>query len=209
VPTIVEVKHSTDTRIRREVVGQMLDYAANAVVYWPVDTLRAQFEASREEPGQALGELLQNPAADPEEFWQRVKTNLQAGRVRLVFLADEIPAKLRRVVEFLNQQMDPAEVLAVEIKQYTGQGDLKALVLRVIGQTIEAQKKTAGTREGRQLDEGSFMIDLDTTRSADETRVAQEILQWSKRNQLYIWWGKGRHDGSFFPMLQHGGLGIG
>ena len=31
IPTIVEVKRSTDTRIRREVVGQMLDYAANAL----------------------------------------------------------------------------------------------------------------------------------------------------------------------------------
>jgi hypothetical protein len=29
--TIVEVKRSTDTHVRREVVGQMLDYAANAV----------------------------------------------------------------------------------------------------------------------------------------------------------------------------------
>lgn len=28
-PTFVEVKRSNDTRIRREVVGQMLDYAAN------------------------------------------------------------------------------------------------------------------------------------------------------------------------------------
>jgi len=35
IPTIVEVKRSTDTRIRREVVGQMLGYAANAVVYCP------------------------------------------------------------------------------------------------------------------------------------------------------------------------------
>ncbi|MBS1252773.1 MAG: hypothetical protein MAG451_01815 [Anaerolineales bacterium] len=33
IPTLVEVKRSSDTRIRREVVGQMLDYAANAVVY--------------------------------------------------------------------------------------------------------------------------------------------------------------------------------
>jgi hypothetical protein len=33
VPTLVEVKRSSDTRIRREVVGQMLDYAANAVVH--------------------------------------------------------------------------------------------------------------------------------------------------------------------------------
>src|ERR1700676_3122460 len=33
IPTLIEVKRSSDTRIRREVVGQMLDYAANAVVY--------------------------------------------------------------------------------------------------------------------------------------------------------------------------------
>jgi hypothetical protein len=33
IPTLVEVKRRSDTRIRREVVGQMLDYAANAVVY--------------------------------------------------------------------------------------------------------------------------------------------------------------------------------
>lgn len=30
IPTLVEVKRSTDTRIRREVVGQLLEYAANA-----------------------------------------------------------------------------------------------------------------------------------------------------------------------------------
>src|SRR5690242_7666739 len=44
IPTLVEVKRSTDTRIRREVVGQMLDYAANAVLYWPVETIRQRFE---------------------------------------------------------------------------------------------------------------------------------------------------------------------
>jgi 5-methylthioribose kinase len=42
----VEVKRSSDTRIRREVVGQMLDYAANAVVYWPLEMIRAKFEAA-------------------------------------------------------------------------------------------------------------------------------------------------------------------
>lgn len=43
VPTLVEVKRSSDTRIRREVVGQMLDYAANAVAYWPVEDIRTKF----------------------------------------------------------------------------------------------------------------------------------------------------------------------
>ncbi|MDP9474447.1 MAG: DUF4268 domain-containing protein [Actinomycetota bacterium] len=143
IPTIVEVKRSTDTRIRREVVGQMLDYAANAVVYWPLETLRARFEESHQDAGQYLAEFVDDLGADPEEFWRKVKTNLQAGKVRLVFVADEIPVELRRVVEFMNGQMDPAEVLAVEIKQYVG-GNLKTLVPRVMGQTVEAQRKKSG-----------------------------------------------------------------
>ncbi len=145
VPTIVEVKRSTDTRIRREVVGQMLDYAANGVGYWSVDKLRAQFEANLESE-QDISDLLEDPDADPEEFWRKVKTNLQAGKVRLIFVSDKIPDELRRIVEFLNEQMDPAEVLAVEIKQYVSQdSNLKTLVPRIIGQTVEARQKKSGT----------------------------------------------------------------
>ena len=145
IPTIVEVKRSSNTQIRREVVGQMLDYAANAVVYWPVETLRAQFEATRENPEQELAEFLESDT-ELEEFWQKIKTNLQAGKVRLIFVSDKIPTELRRIVEFLNQQMDPAEVLAVEIKQYVSQdSSSKTLVPRIIGQTVEAQQRKSGT----------------------------------------------------------------
>ncbi len=45
----MEVKRSTDMRIRREVVGQMLDYAANALSYWRVETIRGHFEAATSE----------------------------------------------------------------------------------------------------------------------------------------------------------------
>src|SRR3954453_23332294 len=44
IPTFVERKRSSDTRGRREVVGQMLDYAANASAYWDAGSLRASFE---------------------------------------------------------------------------------------------------------------------------------------------------------------------
>src|SRR3990172_3458687 len=108
IPTLVEVKRSSDTRIRREVVGQMLDYAANAVVYWSIESIRAQFEANSHaqgfDPEQRLSEFL-GPDSDLEQFWQKAKTNLQAGKVRMIFVADEIPAELRRIVEFLNAQM--------------------------------------------------------------------------------------------------------
>lgn len=206
VPTLVEVKRSTDTRIRREVVGQMLDYAANAVVYWPVERIRAQFEATCQTQGleaeQVISDFL-DPEATPEEFWQKMKTNLQAGKVRLVFVADKIPSELQRIVEFLNEQMDPAEVLALEVKQFIGQG-LKTLVPKIIGLTAAVQeKKSSGSREAKQWDEESFFQDLESRRGIEEAKVARKILEWTKARQLRIWWGKGKKDGSLFPILDY------
>src|SRR5437870_392844 len=71
VPTLVEVKRSSDTRIRREVIGQMLDYAANCVVHWPVEFMRAQFEvncqAEGKDPEQELLAFL-GAGSEPETF---------------------------------------------------------------------------------------------------------------------------------------------
>lgn len=209
VPTIVEVKRSSDTRIRREVVGQMLDYAANGVAYWSVDRLRARFEESREDPEQDVMELLDYPDADPDEFWQKVKTNLQAGRVRLVFVADKIPNELRRIVEFLNEQMNPAEVLAVEVKQYVSQdSSLRTLVPRVIGQTAKAQDiKAGGTRGGPQWDEDVFFETLESNRGPQEAAAAASIRDWCRpQDKLprFEWNGRGQH-GVFEPCLDHRG----
>ena len=52
--------------------------------------------------------------------------------IRLVFVAGMIPPELRRIVEFLNEQMDSAEVIALEVGQFVGQG-LQTLVPRLIG----------------------------------------------------------------------------
>ena len=49
-----------------------------------------------------------------------METNLSVGRIRLLFVADALPAELVRIIEFLNEQMNPAEVLGVELRQYTG-----------------------------------------------------------------------------------------
>jgi len=156
--TLVEVKRSTDARIRREVVGQMLDYAANAVVYWPVETIKAQFEANYK--GQNYSEVIKQafgPEVDENQFWQNVKTNLQAERIRMIFVADKIPVELKRIVEFLNGQMDPAEVLAFEIPQYQAEG-LQALAPKIIGQTAEASRKKLFKKEDNGMKSHSFKI---------------------------------------------------
>ena len=81
MPVLVEVKRSSDSRVRREVVGQMLDYAANALRYWPVTTLRDSLEQTAAEQGRTGEQLLAEfrPDLDAEEFWSLVATNLAAG----------------------------------------------------------------------------------------------------------------------------------
>jgi hypothetical protein len=207
IPTIIEVKRSTDTRIRREVVGQMLDYASNAAVYWSIDKIKAYFEANcqnnKKNPDEVLKEFL-DELTDADEFWQKVKTNLQAGKVRLVFISDNIPYELQRIVEFLNEQMDPAEVLAIEIRQYT-EGKLKALVPRVIGQTSEAQKKKVSSEPGEKWNEEKFVKNIEENCKDNEIELVKGILNWSKDRNLEEWWGSGKVYGTFFPVLIYRG----
>jgi hypothetical protein len=145
VPTFVEVKRASDTRARREVVAQMLDYAANGSVFWTPTQLRSWFEG--DDPEGAMERLVrwldpseEEPETVADDFWQAVGTNLMEGHIRLVFVADEIPSSLQRLVEFLNEQMPRVEVLAVEIRQYRAAGgNSGALVPRLVGQTSRAQ----------------------------------------------------------------------
>jgi hypothetical protein len=206
VATLVEVKRSTDTRIRREVVGQMLDYAANALVYLPVDTIRAHFEARCEAEGRDPGEVLTEAFAGVlvEEYWARVKTNLEAERVRLIFVADSIPPELRRIVEFLNGQLRSTEVYAVEIKQYvadTAERPLRTLVPRLIGRTAEAgSAKASGRSLGEQWNWDRFSEALRAADGPASVERAQEVVDWARSRGILVWWGRGTQRGGFVPI---------
>jgi hypothetical protein len=162
VPTLVEVKRGSSPEIRRTIVGQMLEYAAHAARTWTADTLRRAFEESTTirglDPSEVLGQLLMaDGEPDADGFWESVATNLAATRLRLLFVADDIPDPLERVVEFLNAQMAGIEVLAVEIKQFKGRSS-QTLVPRVIGRTAASPRRPVGLGARRsKLDRESFL----------------------------------------------------
>ena len=102
-------------------------------------------------PGMSLRET----DADAPAFWERVGTNLSAGKLRLVFVADEIPSELRRVVEFLNEQMNRTEVLALEVKQYKERGgDRITLVPRLLGTDRGSQSRRKGSSSRSESPQG-------------------------------------------------------
>jgi hypothetical protein len=143
IPTLVEVKRGSGTRLRREVVGQMLDYAANGSRYWPSGYLRSTWEKSLPVDADPEEEIQAFALADPESFWAEVDDNLRMGRVRMLFVSDEIPKELQTTIEYLNEQMDFAEVLGVSIARYEA-GELSVLVPRVVGSSARLEQSKPG-----------------------------------------------------------------
>lgn len=149
VPVLVELKRASDTRLRREIVGQLLDYAANGVAYWQAGSIAEAFRAtcaSRQANAEEVLSIFLGDA-DISAFWEQVDANLKAGRIKLVFVADVIPPELARVVEFLNEQMR-ADVRAVELRWFEGDSGVMTLVPRIIGET---QRAAAHKSAGRDL----------------------------------------------------------
>ncbi|SED81039.1 hypothetical protein SAMN05216489_04525 [Streptomyces sp. 3213] len=181
VPTLVEVKRATDTRIRREVVGQMLDYAANAARYWPAALLQHSFEDTCAKDGRSLeeayGELLGDQGdRSREDFWTTVEERLAAGQMRLLFVADRIPLELRAIVEFLNRQLRQTDVYAVELTQYRGDGDLRVLVPRVHGEVATAAKSPSGHRTTQRTTREEMDKAIASRSDLDVRRTATALL---------------------------------
>ena len=209
IPTLVEIKRQTDSRVRREVVGQMLDYAANCATYWSVEILRSSFEKTCINEGRSteatLTEFLGSPES-VEDFWLRVKTNLQAKKIRLLFVADVIPLELRRIVEFLNEQMDPAEVLAIELRQFSGK-ELKTLVPTVYGQSQESVSRRSTVRP--RWDEASLFDKLAQTVGPKEVEISKKIYHWMRKGGTReLVFGTGKENGSVYPMFKPSGVYI-
>jgi hypothetical protein len=189
VPTFVECKRASDSRIRREVVAQMLEYAANSTAYWTVDHLRQAAATSEREVGSSLADILERLIGSKDEakietYWKLVESNLKAGKVRLIFVADEIPTELRRLVEYLNERLLDVDVLAVEVKQFMGDG-VRAVVPRLIGMTQKAiDVKSDGIRRtALSLDE--FLSQC----SPDAADMFRNALNSTLTKDFSVYWG--------------------
>jgi len=140
IPTLVECKNSGNSELRRKVVAQMLDYAANIRAHWPHGRARELAEKSLLNKDLDISSATFSLTGETDldrvdSFWERVDENLDEGRIRLVFAAPKIPRELQTIVDFLNGQMTTTDVVAVEIKLFQSESGLRAFVPRVTGRS--------------------------------------------------------------------------
>jgi hypothetical protein len=95
--TLIECKLTANPQIRREIVGQVLDYASRL---WGMRV--DEFEAKWRRAAKTDASPLSAFDAEGTDTRERLAENLQVGRMRLVLAVDQVNDDLKRIVEYLN-----------------------------------------------------------------------------------------------------------
>jgi hypothetical protein len=162
--TLVECKLAANPQIRREIVGQMFDYASRL---WnmDVDDFAARWHNRTQDS------LFGEGYDDDLPLREAVARNLADGRFRIVLAVDEINPALKRMVEYLNFMSGPStSVIAVEYSRLTQEG-IEILMPRIYGQEL-AEAKSVPLKAGA----GDYVIwDAGTYRSWLEVNDSRSL----------------------------------
>jgi len=144
--TLVETKLFQNPESRREVIGQIIEYAANAYTYWGNGLARQKSAEywSRQQKG--LDDILRENFGediDIDAFWNNIEENLKDRRVRLIIATDELRPEVSRMIEYLNDEMKNTAVLGLEIKFYGAEDNALVMVPRIYG--ISKRKEESGS----------------------------------------------------------------
>ena len=132
--TLVECKLASNPQIRREIIGQVLDYASRL---WRMSV--EDFDSLW------IARTQESLFADPDsaaDLRALVDTALTSGQFRLVLAVDEINAELRRSVEYLNTITSSAVAVIAVVYSRTQDGDVEILLPQVYGDQIAETKNT-------------------------------------------------------------------
>jgi hypothetical protein len=186
VLTLVETKLIQNPESRRDVVGQIIEYAASANESWASGGARKYAVEFWSRQNRELDVVLREQLGeevDIEELWDNVEANLRGGRIRLIIAADELRPEVRRMVEYLNREMQNVEVLGLELRCYGESESSLVLVPRLVGQTQDAIDRRTQPRIWKPEDLRVVYRDL-----LDQNLRQRlfDVLDWAQKNKFFL-----------------------
>ena len=212
--TIVEAKLWRNPQARREVIGQILDYAKE-ISRWSYDDIDAR---AKEKAGKSLWELVREKGdLDEPRFIDAVSRNMRSGAFLLLIVGDGIREEMESLARFIQENNQLRFTLAlVELQLYKLQDGL-LVVPSIVARTTEitraiVQVRTSGEAQvdvslGIVDDEGDgtsqrrvkiqleeFFRELSKSSDPAAVDVARRLYEdFSQDSRFQIDWGSGSY----------------
>jgi hypothetical protein len=199
VLTIVETKLSRNSEARREVVAQLLEYAAY-LSEWTIYEIQRRTEdffrsgdCLPEHTNKSFDEVLETFLEDSEESVDSLKAsierNLKQGRIRLIVAVDEISEQAQKIVTFVNSYSS-FDIYLLQVSEFEDNDGRRTLVPSLYGYA----RKVSTTRSARQWDWEQYESELGW--SKDQVSDAQRFLEklqmvakeWDPEPRLHQGW---------------------
>ena len=200
---IVQCKLAYNQEIRREVIGQILEYAAylNKLDYMALDSVF-------QKKGKSLEDLVNEKAKndDPEwknpDFQKSVGENLREGNYTLVIAVDEMNDNLMTTIDFINTcKLQNISINVLEMN-YRSSGDIEILVPHLFG---ASKPKDVVSSQRRIWNETDLFIQAKEKASPNGYELIKKLFAFTKENNDHISWGTGGNSGSFTFQLNADG----
>ena len=168
--TLVECKLAANPQIRREIVGQMFDYAS-ALWRLNIDDFASRWQSRTKDS------LFSDDSDVAATLRNQVANNLREGRFRIVLAVDAINPDLKRMVEYLNAMSGPAtSIIAVAYARMKDQGT-EILIPRIYGEELAEAKEAPGGRRKTTWSLDAYRSWLTTNSPSNRDKFNQFITQ--------------------------------
>jgi hypothetical protein len=207
---VVECKLWRNPQARREVVGQILDYARELSRFGYED-LQRQIAIATKGRGNALYDMAREAGSTLEEavFVDRVARDLGAGRFMLLIVGDGIAEGTRRIGEYLRDQPGLAFDfgLIAEYRYTDGAGAEQTIVQpRILAQTTVIERHVLRNEAGVSITSLAEDAAAPATGEGRGRKLAPELQQkWRAFAERFI--AQAKFDDPSQPPPRHGGLG--
>jgi hypothetical protein len=136
------------------------------------------------------------------DYYDEYKDNNPNSFIELMVIANRIPHERRRRLESHGiSWMEIPESEFIDINNIIERDKINANFTRVL-----YQRKTSGSQMPGQWDEFSFFTELQARKGAEVASVAKMIIEWGRKHEFTIDWGKGESNGGF--QIKHKGISL-
>jgi pSer/pThr/pTyr-binding forkhead associated (FHA) protein len=123
VVTVIETADESNPKATSAFTGKAINLAATVATEWSAESLQKEFDAYCAKNGRlGTDHLRQRLGKHPQpDYWKKVESNLQAGRIRVIFLIREPTVAIQKVIDFLHGKTSMA-AYALQLDLYMERG---------------------------------------------------------------------------------------